>query len=167
MADGSTRPFPFAMMDLPILPPAPAWFITHDVHDRLTTRFTKAVAVGFAAVVLGSFGCSGAPVVAETPRCPDSVHATVSRAKPTVTLSYTEPTVNAAGTPLQGLTKTTIYYDAGTGRVPAKEVPATGPSGGGRVSETITVPLADGQETVVRICVTATDRQGNESAMTP
>ncbi|WP_145976447.1 hypothetical protein [Nitrospira moscoviensis] len=149
------------------MPPAPAWFITHDVHDRLTTRFTKAVAVGFAAVVLGSFGCSGAPVVAETPRCPDSVHATVSRAKPTVTLSYTEPTVNAAGTPLQGLTKTTIYYDAGTGRVPAKEVPATGPSGGGRVSETITVPLADGQETVVRICVTATDRQGNESAMTP
>lgn len=101
------------------------------------------------------------------PRCSSSVQTKVSAAKPTVTVVYTEPTVNQAGNPLKELAKTTIYYDLGTGRTLAREVPSTKPTGGGQISQIITVPAPHQQETVVRICVTATDRHGNESAMTP
>jgi hypothetical protein len=84
-----------------------------------------------------------------------------------VNVSYTEPTVTAGGTTLSELAKTTIYYDLGDGRRLAKEVPATKPTGGGPISETISVPIGTQGEQVVRICVTATDRHGNESAMAP
>jgi hypothetical protein len=91
----------------------------------------------------------------------------VGPAKPTVKVSYTEPTVSVGGDPLKDLAKTTIYYDLGKGRTVAKEIPATKPGGGGQISETITIPVQTKGEQSVRICVTATDRQGNESAMTP
>ncbi|MBL8037845.1 MAG: hypothetical protein JSS38_03425 [Nitrospira sp.] len=65
------------------------------------------------------------------------------------------------------LAKTSIYYDFGNGRSLAKDVPATHPSGGGEISETITVPIKAGKEQSVKICVTATDSNGNESASTP
>jgi hypothetical protein len=84
-----------------------------------------------------------------------------------VSVSYTEPTVTAGGKTLSELAKTTIYYDLGDGRRLAKEVPATKPTGGGRISETIAVPIHSHKEQIVRICVTATDRHGSESAMTP
>ncbi|MBH0191638.1 MAG: hypothetical protein HP492_07740 [Nitrospira sp.] len=71
------------------------------------------------------------------------------------------------GSPLTDLAKTTIYYDLGSGRVLAKDIPATKPTGGGQISQTITVPVQEKGEQPVRICVTATDRHGNESAMVP
>jgi hypothetical protein len=65
---------------------------------------------------------------------------------------------------MTALSKTTIYYDVGNGRIRAKEVPSTAPSGGGQISETITVPIPHDRGVVqANICVTATDRQGNES----
>ena len=82
-------------------------------------------------------------------------------------VSYGEPLVTAKGQQLSELAKTTIYYDLGDGRRPAKEVPATKPTGGGQISETISIPIGTQGEQVVRICVTATDRQGHESMMTP
>lgn len=116
----------------------------------------------------GGWACTSAPShPTGTLRCSESVQATVSPQKPTVTVSYTEPSVNVAGNKLQGLAKTTIYYDLGAGRILAKEVPSTNPAGGGQVSEVISVPVPQPREIVVRICVTATDRHGNESAMTP
>jgi len=84
-----------------------------------------------------------------------------------VKVSYTEPSVSVGGDPLKDLAKTTIYYDLGRGRTLAKDVSATKPTGGGQISESITIPIQTQDEQSVRICVTATDRQGNESAMTP
>lgn len=100
-------------------------------------------------------------------RCPGSVQTKVSTTKQTVSISYTEPSASIEGKPLTDLAKTTIYYDLGSGRVLAKEIPATKPTGGGQISQTITVPVREKGEQPVRICVTATDRHGNESAMTP
>ena len=88
-------------------------------------------------------------------------------AKSTVHVSYTEPAANAAGTALKTLAKTTIYYDLGSGRIAALEVPATSPQGGGRVKKTITIPLDAHAQRSVSICVTATDSAGRESALTP
>lgn len=96
-------------------------------------------------------------------RCPPSIFATVNAAKPTVNISYKEPSLSATGKELDDLAKTSIYYDLGRGRVLAKDVPATSPSGGGQISETITIPIKSKGEQSVAICVTATDRQGNES----
>lgn len=100
-------------------------------------------------------------------RCPGSVQTKVSATKQSVTVSYTEPAVTMGGGSLSDLAKTTIYYDLGDGRRQAKEVPATKPTGGGQISETISVPITTQGEQIVRICVTATDRYGNESAMVP
>ena len=113
-------------------------------------------------------GCAGKAHVGPAQiRCPGSVQTKVSAAKQSVKVSYTEPTVTAGGNKLSELTKTTIYYDLGDGRRQAKAVPATKPTGGGQISETISVPIDTPGEQVVRICVTATDRHGNESAMVP
>ncbi len=99
--------------------------------------------------------------------CPDSVQAKVSEAQPEVRVSYTEPSVTVDGVALTDLAKTSIYYDLGKGRILAKDVPATQPTGGGQVSETIVIPIHKKEEQSVKICVTATDRLGNESTMTP
>ncbi len=100
-------------------------------------------------------------------RCPDSVQAKVSETHSTVQISYTEPSMTVEGTTLTDLSKTSIYYDLGKGRILAKDVPATQPAGGGSISETIVIPVRKKEEHSVKICVTATDRIGNESTMTP
>ena len=135
-------------------------------HLNPAVRFLPGLCILSAMIV--TWGCAGhrehAPA---TIRCPDSVHTTVSVAKPTVSVSYTEPSVTIDGKPLTGLAKTTIYYDLGSGRMLAKEIPATTPVGGGHISETITLPThATGGQTVW-ICVTATNQYGNESTMNP
>ncbi|MFO0706716.1 MAG: hypothetical protein U0412_07660 [Nitrospira sp.] len=107
------------------------------------------------------------PATSTPPRCPKTIHAVVTPAKPTVQVSYTEPSANAVGTALKTLAKTTIYYDLGSGRIPALEVPATSPRGGGLVKKTITIPLDKQPSRTVSICVTASDSAGHESAMTP
>ena len=101
------------------------------------------------------------------PRCSDTVQTAVNASHKTLTVAYTEPSVNEAGHPLKELDKTSVYYDLGEGRVLAKEVPATKPTGGGQVTETISLPISRSKDTPVRLCVTATDRTGHESAMTP
>lgn len=99
--------------------------------------------------------------------CPDTIQTKISPAKSTIHVSYTEPSMNLEGDPLTSLAKTSIYYDIGHGRTLAKEVPATQLSGGGEISETITVPATAQAEQSVKICVTATDSHGNESMSTP
>ena len=99
--------------------------------------------------------------------CPDTVQATVSEARPQVRVSYTEPSLTIDEMALKNLSKTSIYYDLGKGRILAKDIPATQPTGGGQISETIAIPIRKKEEHSVKICVTATDQLGNESTMTP
>lgn len=116
-----------------------------------------------AATESGAVAESGAITL----HCPDLVQVKVSAAQPTVHVSYREPSLTVAGDSLTSLTKTSIYYDLGNGRTLAKEVPATRSSGDGEISETITVAVKSKDAQSVKICVTATDRNGNESGMTP
>lgn len=111
-------------------------------------------------------GCSSvSPTNKVSLRCSSSPTIRVTAAKPTVSVSYTEPTTALDGRPLTSLAKTTIYIETGDGPVTAKEIPATNPRGGGQISQMVTIPLKQ-QETVASICVTATDSQGNEGPPT-
>ncbi len=113
------------------------------------------------------WGCAGRVGVPPTTfQCPNAVHAKVTAAKPTVKFSYTDPSVTAAGGSLNDLAKTNIYYDLGNGRTLSKEIPATQPTGGGQIFETISVPIQTQGEQPAMICVTATDRQRNENMTT-
>jgi hypothetical protein len=84
----------------------------------------------------------------------------------TITVSYTEPTVGTDGKPLENLARTTIYVDAGGGPMIAKIVPATKPSGGGKVSEQVTLSVKDAEKEVA-VCVTATDSENREGPAAP
>lgn len=140
-----------------------------DSHGQFLQGRTSVILHLVAVVGLASlWACAHiADQAATVRRCPSSVQARVSAVKPTVRVSYTEPTLDQAAGPLKDLAKTTIYYDVGNGRVPIKEVPASKPTGGGKISEIISVPVRGDQETVVRICVTATNQRGDESRTTP
>lgn len=128
------------------------------------SRFACLIATGLLALGACTHTSTGS---IDPPHCSNTVQAKVSASKPAITVTYTEPSMNQAGNPLKELAKTSVYYDLGAGRVLAKEIPSTKPSGGGQVSETITLPVKNQKETIVHICVTATDRQGHESAATP
>jgi hypothetical protein len=80
-----------------------------------------------------------------------------------IKVEYTEPTTNKNDSPLTDLAKTTIYYDIGAGLVKAMDVPATSPSGGGAISQVITVPILPESETDVKVCISATDLSNQES----
>lgn len=80
-----------------------------------------------------------------------------------VTVTYDEPTTNEDGTALVDLDHTSIYYDMGSGTVKAIDVPATSLTGGGTISQIITVPVLAQQEANVSIWATAIDLVGNES----
>lgn len=129
---------------------------------RTPIRFALALLLCFETSL---WSCAG--IRQSTLPCPNTVQAKISATKPTVHISYREPSLASEQGPLTSLAKTSIYYDLGNGRSLAKEVPATHPSGGGEVSESITVPIKTGMEQFVKICVTATDSDGNESATTP
>ncbi len=77
-----------------------------------------------------------------------------------------EPMTRVDGSPLTNLAKTTIYYDLGQGTVKAMDVRATAPTGGGHITERISIPIEEGREVFVPICVTATDTNGNEGPPT-
>jgi hypothetical protein len=77
-----------------------------------------------------------------------------------------EPTTSLNRQPLTDLTKTTIYFDLGEGLVRAKDVPASRTTGGGKISESIIIPLAQRKEAVVAVCMTASDRRGSEGPPT-
>ena len=92
------------------------------------------------------------------------------RVKPphsTVTISYTEPTTSTDGKPLTNLSYTTIYYNAGEGPVVAKVVPASKKTGGGAVSQSITIALPSQSEQEVPVCITATDADDREGPASP
>ena len=93
-------------------------------------------------------------------RCHSSAKTTVSATKTSLNISYREPSTRADGSPLTNLAKTTIYYDVGTGFVKAKEKTATSPQGGGKVVESIQIPVQSEQPVEATICVTATNTQG-------
>ena len=137
---------------------------------RQPGTFVRSAGVLFALlVVLGGLTACASPQ-AKTPaplRCPTALKATTSPSKPTVQVSYTEPSLNNTNAPLKTLAKTTIYYDFGDGRVPAQEIPASRPTGGGDIRQTVTIPLTGQGEQAVFICVTATDTEGHESSTIP
>ena len=58
-------------------------------------------------------------------------------------------------------------YNAGDGPVIAKVVRASQKTGGGTVSQTITIPLPNQTEQDVTVCVTATDSDEREGPATP
>lgn len=96
--------------------------------------------------------------------------ATKVRVKPphsTVTVAYTEPTTGTDGKPLTNLAHTTIYYNAGDGPVIGKVVPASQKTGGGSVSQVVTIPLRSQSEQEVTVCVTATDAEDREGPASP
>ena len=99
--------------------------------------------------------------------CQPSAKTTVTSKNPSITISYTEPKVNAMGRPLSNLSKTTIYYDVGRGFVQAKERTATSPQGGGKIVETIQIPVQSETPVETTICVVATDSRGLASYKIP
>ena len=146
-------------------------YMTHTQLGRSGTRFPHCAlrSVPILCLCLTAVsGCAGLVGYQEpTLHCPDSILAKVSVDHPTVRISYTEPSVTLDGNALTSLAKTSIYYDFGNGRSLAKEVPASQPTGGGEVSETITIPTKSKDEQTVKICASATDQAGNEGFMTP
>ena len=125
-------------------------------------------------LLLFLWGCGEAPPQetgrqsqASSMTCATSAKVLVKSTKPTVTVSYTEPATTVDGTPLVALDKTTIYYDLGSGPVKAVDKPATKPTGGGQVSQTIKIPIGPNEEKLVTICVTATNRMRSEGPPKP
>lgn len=118
--------------------------------------------------------CSISPVGRLAPKdssawaqCGSATKVHLKAPESTVTVSYTEPTAGTDGKPLENLDRTTIYVDAGGGPMIAKVVPATKPTGGGRISEQITLTVQDPAGKEVAICVTATDKDGREGPASP
>lgn len=100
-------------------------------------------------------------------KCGAATKVRVKPPKSTITVAYTEPTTGTDGKPLTNLAHTTIYYNAGDGPVIGKVVPASQKTGGGPVSQVITIPLRDQSEQEVTVCVTATDSDDREGPASP
>lgn len=142
-----------------------------------SVNFANKMILPLQLLLLSTFLISGCSTVSEGSlapkestawqRCGTSTKVPVTAAKPTITVSYTEPATIAGGRPLINLAYTTIHYDIGKGPVIAKIVPATRFYGGGTISQTITIPVKDRQEVQAAICVTATDLDGRESPPSP
>lgn len=98
-----------------------------------------------------------------------AVWATVIFNTGVFTAEYTEPVLNADGTPLDDLDHTTIYYRINGGDwINTKEVPASSPFGGARDIYPYTVDLSSLGENIqanIETGYTATDTSGNESVM--
>ena len=80
-----------------------------------------------------------------------------------VTVNYTEPTDNTDGSVLIDLDRTEITNSFNSDKV---TVPATIISGGGNVSQVISIPITAGQEADVQIDVVACDTSDNCSTPT-
>ncbi|MEX5217496.1 MAG: hypothetical protein NW701_06680 [Nitrospira sp.] len=99
-------------------------------------------------------------------QCGQATKVKIKAPESTITVSYSEPTVGTDGKPLEKLARTTIYVDGGGGPMIAKIVPATKPSGGGKISEQVTLSVKDAEKEVA-ICITATDSENREGPATP
>jgi len=100
-------------------------------------------------------------------KCGTTTKVRVKPPQSTVTVAYTEPTTGTDGKPLTNLAHTTIYYNAGDGPVIAKVVPASQKTGGGAVSQVLTIPLRDQSEQEITVCVSATDVDEREGPASP
>ena len=96
------------------------------------------------------------------PPCRTTLKTTITEASPVITISYVEPTTQANGSPLKNLAKTTIYQDEGNGYKKTKDVPASNPEGGGKITETLSFSVTPGTSIETTICVTATNSFGQE-----
>ena len=82
-----------------------------------------------------------------------------------IEVSYQEPATNLDGTPLDDLSRTTIYYstDSKVTRIEAFRVTATARSGNGNIIQHIMLPILPGQQANFSVWATASDLSGNES----
>lgn len=91
----------------------------------------------------------------------------IDKATVSIEASWTEPTVNADGSPLLDLAYSSVYYQVGNGPVVVgAKLPATKPTGGGAVSTTLIIPAAAGAITLLTFTASETDLDGNESPKT-
>lgn len=84
----------------------------------------------------------------------------------TATITYTEPSTNAAGNPLTNLKETTIYWKQDTGAEVAVKVPASAVSGGGAISKVLTIadpPLCGSTTVTVQVTASNTNTTNFES----
>jgi hypothetical protein len=95
--------------------------------------------------------------------CTPSPEIRVKSTKPTITISYREPTSNKDGTPLTDLKWTTIYFGLKKDSVKAIDVWTNNDGGRGSVEiQDIPIPVKQNEEVLEVLCVTATDWSGNE-----
>ena len=95
--------------------------------------------------------------------CTPSPEIRVKSAKPTITVSYREPTTNKDGAPLTDLKWTTIYFGLKKDSVKAIDVWTNDARGRGYVEiQDIPIPVRQNEEVLEVLCVTATDWSGNE-----
>ena len=95
--------------------------------------------------------------------CTPSPEIRVKSTKPTITVSYREPTTNKDGTPLTDLKWTTIYFGLKKDSVKAIDVWTNDSRGGGSVEiQDIPIPVRQNEEVLEVLCFTATDWSGNE-----
>ena len=80
-----------------------------------------------------------------------------------IQLTFTEPTTNADGTPLNDLAKVEITADSGQGPVVVASVPASSPTGGVEQTAQFTVATVDGTTQDVTIVGYAFDIRNNKS----
>jgi len=95
--------------------------------------------------------------------CTPSPEIRVKSTKPTITVSYREPTSNKDGTPLTELKWTTIYFGLKKDSVKVIDVWTNDARGGGSVEiQDIPIPVRQNEEVLEVLCATATDWSGNE-----
>lgn len=142
-------------------------------HPSTTFRIVLLAVMPLAFLVLAGCGTSflegtiAPPNSSAWTKCGIATKVRVKAPQSTITVSYTEPTTGTDGKPLTNLAHTTIYYNAGDGPVIAKVVPASQKTGGGSVSQAITIPLQNQPEQEVTVCVTATDADEREGPASP
>ena len=116
---------------------------------------------GMVSAFLALAGCGASflegtiapPYSSAWTKCGTTSKVRVKPSHSSVTISYTEPTTGTDGKPLKNLSHTTIYYNTGDGPVIAKVIPASQKSGGGSVSQTVSIPVQSQQDQEVTVCV--------------
>ncbi len=130
---------------------------------------------GMVSAFLALAGCGASflegtiapPYSSAWTKCGTTSKVRVKPSHSSVTITYTEPTTGTDGKPLKNLSHTTIYYNTGDGPVIAKVIPASQKSGGGSVSQTVSIPVQSQQEQEVTVCVSATDDDDREGPASP
>lgn len=142
--------------------------IVHLIKWPLLTMALSLAACGSISPVVTYLATNG---TGEILRTRTTVGATAPAGCPTttvsiptspngLTVSYREPATNATGSPLTNLLLTSVYLSSPTGQTQVIRIWTNNPRGGGTVTIRNIIPAAP----QVRICVTATNIAGQESA---